>query len=169
MAPLARWTERSRIIGGVSAENVRVVEEIQTSITVEDVVTALDSEEADVRIRRLFMELAEPDFETAMVGPGYTAGRRIEFTGIDGFAEAWRDWTSPFETYDIEVEEMIDAGDQVVSMVAMSGRTRTGGAEITAPGAAVWTVVDGRVRKVEFHIDRDEALRAAGLDPQDRA
>jgi ketosteroid isomerase-like protein len=149
----------------VSAENVQVVEQIQTSIADGDVVAALDNEEADLRIRRLFMDLAEPDFETAMVGPAYMPDRRLEYTGFEGFAEAWRDWTSPFESYEIEVEEMIDAGDQVVSLVAMSGTTRTGGAEITAPGAAVWTVIDGRVRKVEFHIDRDVALRAAGLEP----
>jgi ketosteroid isomerase-like protein len=110
------------------------------------------------------MELAEPDFETAMVGPEYTSAR-LEYTGLEGFVEAWREWTSPFERYEIEVEQMIDAGDQVVSLVAMSGKTRTGGAEITAPGAAVWTVVDSRVRKVEFHIDRGVALRAAGVEP----
>jgi len=146
----------------VSAENVRVVEEIQTAITGVDVVAALDSEEAGLRIRQLFMDLADPDLGIAMVGPGYTSGR-LEYTGLDGFAEAWRDWTSPFESYRIEIEEMIDAGERVVSLVAMSGKTRTGGAEITAPGAAVWTVVDNRVRSVEFHIDRDVALRAAGL------
>ena len=147
----------------MSAENVRVVEEIQTAITGVDVVAALDSEEAGVRIRRLFMHHADPDLEIAMVGPRYTTGR-LEYTGLDGFAEAWRDWTSPFESYRIDVEEMIDAGDQVVSLVAMSGKTRTGGAEIPQPGAAVWTVVDNRVRSVEFHIDRDRALCAAGLD-----
>jgi len=68
-----------------------------------------------------------------------------------------------------ECEEMIDAGDQVVSLVAMKGTTRTGGAEISAPGAAVWTVVDGRVRRVEFHLDRNAALRAAGIDPSSRS
>jgi hypothetical protein len=151
----------------VSAENVRVIEEIQTAITDEDVVAALDSEEADLRIRRLFMDLAEPDFATAMVGPAYMSGRRLEYTGFEGFTEAWRDWTSPFESYQIDIEQMIDAGEQVVTLVAMSGKTRTGGAEITAPGAAVWTVVDGRVRKVEFHIDRAVALRAAGLESAD--
>jgi uncharacterized protein len=148
----------------VSAEAVRVVEEIQVALTAEDVVAALE-DDGDPRVRRLFMERAEPDFEIAMVGPEYVSAR-LEYTGLDGFTEAWRDWTSPFESYRIEVEEMIDAGDQVVTLVAMTGRTRTGGAEITAPGAAVWTVRDGRVRRVEFHLDRNAALRAAGIDPE---
>jgi hypothetical protein len=149
----------------VSAEDVRVIERIQASIADGDVVAALDSDQAGPDVRRLFVELAEPDFETAMVGPAYTSAR-LEYTGFEGFAEAWREWTSPFESYEIEVEQMIDADGQVVSLVEMSGRTRTGGAEITAPGAAVWTLVDGRLRKVEFHIDQNVALRAAGLEPQ---
>jgi uncharacterized protein len=151
----------------VSTEAVRLVEEIQTALTAQDVVTALDEAQADTRARRIFMELAEPDLKVVMVGPDYVS-TQLEFNGLDGFRDAWRDWTSPFEAYRIEVEEMIDAGDRVVSLVAMTGTTRTGGAEITAPGAAVWTVVDGRVRRVEFHIDRDLALRAAGLEPRGR-
>jgi ketosteroid isomerase-like protein len=146
----------------VSAENVRVVEEIQIVLTGTDVVAALD-DTTDQRARRVFMELADPEFEVVMVGPEYVSAR-LEYNGIDGFVEAWRDWTSPFDRYEIEVEEMIDAGEQVVSLVVMTGRTRTGGAEITAPAAAVWTVLDGRVRRVEFHIDRVAALRAARLD-----
>jgi ketosteroid isomerase-like protein len=131
------------------------------------VVTALDDAQADARVRRMFMELAEPDFEVVMVGPDYVS-TQLEFNGLDGFRDAWRDWISPFEAYRIEVEEMIDAGDRVVSLVAMTGTTRTGGAEITAPGAAVWTVVDRWVRRGEFHIDRAAALRAAGLEPGSR-
>jgi ketosteroid isomerase-like protein len=147
----------------VSAENVRVVEEVQKVLTTEDVVAGLDDDEAGERIRRRFMELAEPDFETVMVGPTYMKAR-LEYRGVDGFGEAWRDWTSPFDAYRIEVERMLDAGDKVVSLVAMTGKTRTGGAEISAPGAAVWTIIDGRLRRVEFHLDRDAALRAAGLE-----
>jgi ketosteroid isomerase-like protein len=147
----------------VSTENVRVVEEIQKALTGGDVVAALD-DTTDQRARGVFMEFAEPEFEVVMVGPEYTSAR-AEYNGLDGFVEAWRDWTSPFDRYEIEVEEMIDAGEHVVTLVAMTGRTRTGGAEITAPAAAVWRVLDGRVRRVEFHLDRDAALRAAGIDP----
>jgi ketosteroid isomerase-like protein len=51
----------------------------------------------------------------------------------------------------------------VVSLVAMSGRTKTGGVDVEAAAAAVWTVVDGRLQRVEFHLDRESAIRAAGL------
>lgn len=146
----------------MSAEAVRIVEQIQDIISKEDVVATLEDEGASQGVRQTLMELAEPDFAVVMVGPEYL-GQAPERTGADGFREAWADWTSPFESYRIDVEQVIDAGDQVVSLVAMQGKTKTGGVQIDAPAAAVWTVVDGRLRRVEFHLDRKLALRAAGL------
>ncbi|MEK6328565.1 MAG: nuclear transport factor 2 family protein [Actinomycetota bacterium] len=149
----------------MSAEAVSVVERLQDALGMDDVVAAIGDDQREARVQRAFMELAVPDFEVVMVGPAYQ-GTRLEFSGADGFREAWIDWTSPFEGYRIDLEEIIDAGDRVVSLVTMVGKTRTGGVEVNAPGAAVWTVVDERLRRVEFHLDRQAALRAAGLDPQ---
>lgn len=146
----------------MSAEVVRVVEQIQNALGMDDVVAAIDDDQREARVRQTLMELAEPDFEVVMVGPAYL-GATIETSGADGFREAWTDWTSPFESYRIDLERMIDTGDQVVSLVTMCGRTRTGGVEVEAPGAAVWTVVDGRLHRVEFHLDRQVAMRAAGV------
>jgi ketosteroid isomerase-like protein len=147
----------------VSAEAVRVVEEIQQVLTTQDVVAGLEDEEADHQIRRTFTELAEPEFEVVMVGPEY-ASAVLDYTGFDGFRAAWKDWTSAFEGYRIEVEDMIDAGEKVVTLVSMTGTI--GGNEISAPGAAVWTVVDGRVSRVEFHLDQSAAMRSAGVEPR---
>ena len=81
-----------------------------------------------------------------MVGPTYLS-TQLEFSGLDGFREAWTDWTSPFERYRIELEEMIDAGDRVVSLVHHDGHDDDRAASRSRhAGAAVWTVVDGRVR-----------------------
>jgi len=51
----------------------------------------------------------------------------------------------------------------VVSLVRQTGRTKTGGVEIEAAAAAVWTIRDGKLTRVEFHLDQEAALRAAGL------
>jgi ketosteroid isomerase-like protein len=147
----------------VSAEALRIVEQIQSSLAMGDVVAGLGDAESDQLVRRTLIELAEPDFKVVMVGPAYL-GRTIELSGADGFREAWADWTEAFESYRIDLERLVDAGDRVVSLVTMCGKTRTGGVEVRAPGAAVWTVVDGRLRRVEFHLDRQAALRAAGLE-----
>jgi ketosteroid isomerase-like protein len=150
----------------VSSEALRVVERIQNALLMTgDVVANLEDTEADRRIRRTLMELAVPDFAVVMVGPAYL-GRTIELSGADGFREAWTDWTSPFSSYRVDLDDLIDAGDHVVSLVTMSGKTKTGGVEVNASGGAVWRIVEGRLHRVEFHLDRESALRAAGLDPQ---
>jgi ketosteroid isomerase-like protein len=141
-----------------------VVSRIQSALLTEDVVTALSDEEGGQEVRRAFVEVAAPDFEVAMIGPDYSPARQ-ESRGPEGFTALWRDWTSPFEAYRIEVEEVIESGEKVVTLVRQVGTTKTGGVEIETPAAAVWTVTDGKLRRVEFHLDRDAALRAAGLDP----
>jgi ketosteroid isomerase-like protein len=146
----------------VSAEAVQIVERIQDALDVDDVVGSFDDPEADLRIRQTFAEVAEPAFEVVMVGPDYVP-QRLELTGPNGFREAWEDWTSPFESFRIEVEEVLDAGDKVVSLVRQVGRTKTGGVEIESSAAAVWTIRGGKLQRVEFHLDRDAALRAAGV------
>src|SRR5204862_7862 len=144
----------------------------------------------DARVRRTLMALAEPGFEVAMIGPAYL-GRTVETSGAEGFREVWLDWTSAFESYRIDLERMIDAGERVVSLVTMCAKTRTGaveieelrvrgkhlvalarheatpkGTEATVEGtaAAVMTLRDGRLARIEFNLDRDAALRAAGLE-----
>jgi ketosteroid isomerase-like protein len=148
----------------MSAEAVRIVAQIQATLVGADVVAALDDEEMDRQVRATFDELAAPDFEVVMVGPDYLPAVQQE-NGLPGFDKAWRDWTSPFESFQIVLEDMIDAGEKVVSLVRQTGRTKTGGVEIEASAAAVWTVTDGKLQRVEFHLDRDAALRAAGLEP----
>ena len=140
-----------------------MVEEIQEVLTGDDVVAALN-DQANQKARRVFMELAEPEFEVAMVGPGYSSAR-LDYVGLDGFIAAWRDWTSAYESFRIDVDEMVDAGDKVVSLVRQIGIPKGAHAEIETQGAAVWTIREGRLRRVEFHLDRAAALHAAGLEP----
>jgi ketosteroid isomerase-like protein len=99
-----------------------------------------------------------------MVGPQY-APATLDYKGLDGFVAAWSDWTSAFESFRIEVDEMVDAGENVVSLVRQIGVPKGADGEIETQGAAVWMIRDGRLRRVEFHLDRESALRAAGIDP----
>ena len=61
-----------------------------------------------------------------------------------------------------ELEELIDGGEQIVSI----GRPEGGGgsgAVVELPHAAVWTFREGKIVKVVWFADRAEALEAAGL------
>jgi ketosteroid isomerase-like protein len=150
----------------VSAEAVEIVQRIQSPLVGRDVVAAFDDADAQRLLGETFGQYAHPDFEVSMIGPDYLPNTR-EARGTEGFGELWGDWTSAFATFRIEVEDVIDAGDAVVSLVRQIGTTKTGGAEIETPAAAVWTVRDGLLRRVEFHLHRDAAFRAAGLDPDE--
>ena len=148
-------------------EPLQVVEEIQVALTTEDVVAGLeDLKQGDV-IEATFARLADPEFEVQMFGPedNPPQGFGLEGRGPDGFTRVWEEWMSPFQNFQIEIEEMIPAGDKVVSLVTLSGRTKTGGVEISQAAAAVWTVRNQKLTRAEFHLDRDRALRAAGIDP----
>ena len=58
-------------------------------------------------------ELAWPDLEIAMVGPGGFTGL---FHGINGFREAWDDWLRPFDRYTVEIEELREGGEHLVAL-----------------------------------------------------
>jgi ketosteroid isomerase-like protein len=153
----------------VSDEALKVVEELQAVLTTEDVVAGLANAEQGGVIEATFARLADPDFQVVMVGPEYNPRQAQGFKGrgTDGFTRVWEEWTSAFENFRIEIEETIAAGgEKVVSLVALTGRTRTGSVELSQQAAAVWTVRGGKLARAEFHLDRDRALRAAGLEPQ---
>jgi ketosteroid isomerase-like protein len=65
--------------------------------------------------------------------------------------------------FDQETEELIPAGDKVVALVRWRMRGRASGAEGELSMAMVWTVREQEVAKIEFFLDRAEALAAAEL------
>lgn len=150
----------------MSEQTVQVVERIQqVLLDSENIVADLNDDAQMAEFRAQLMQLVEPDFDVTMVATPTAGGARVERKGVEGFREVWLDWTAAFESFQIELEDMIEAGDQVVSLVHQRGVTKTGGVAIETPAAAVWTVSGERIRAVEFHLDRDSALRSAGVDP----
>lgn len=149
----------------MSAADVEVVARFQEALPTEELVTPLTDEAGDQQLSALLEPLVEPDFETVMLGPEYIAAE-VHEKGIEGFRAAWHDWTSPFESYEIEVEDVVDAPRGVLTLVTQRGVTKTGGIEIEETAAAVWMVRNGKIARVEFHLDQDVARRAAGLSEE---
>jgi ketosteroid isomerase-like protein len=116
------------------------------------------------RLTSAIERVAAPDLEGAMIGPDPSF--RIEFHGADGLVERWRDWLSPYESFRMDIEDLIESGDVLVTCVRQFGTPTGGGPEVDAESAAVWWLRDDRLVRVEFHLDREAALRSAGLDPQ---
>src|SRR3954453_9663185 len=74
------------------------------------ITAAADPSAAAGRLEAL-RELAAPDLEVAMVGPGGFTGT---FHGVEGFESAWEDWLAPFESYSVEPLDLEAAGDCVL-------------------------------------------------------
>jgi ketosteroid isomerase-like protein len=85
------------------------------------------------------------------------------YQGHDGIRQFWRDVLSVIGEFDLEVEELIDAGDQVVAVARERGVGRASGVPLDWSVITVWTVADGKVTHVQVVGDRHHALEAAGL------
>lgn len=83
--------------------------------------------------------------------------------GFDEVREAWLTWFEAFEHVDFEIEELVEAGDQVVAFIRASGRGRESGLPIEQRLPSVWTIRDGRVVRVRGYREAGDALDAAGL------
>ena len=106
-------------------------------------------------------ELAWPNFEVVMVGPMPTA--RIEYRGVGGLIEAWTDWASPYERYEMQVESIEEAGDRALVVIHQAATPTGATAAMENTAAALFTFRDGRLSSIEFHLDADLARREAGL------
>lgn len=83
-----------------------------------------------------------------------------------GLAETNRwlaEWTGAFENWSLEIEEVFDEGEQVVTFVRQRARASQGGPELEMRFAQVWTFREGLIERMEMYLDRSEALKAVGL------
>jgi ketosteroid isomerase-like protein len=85
------------------------------------------------------------------------------FRGHEGLRHYFRERMEAWETVGDDCEELIDAGDQVISVVTSRGRGRVSGIDVEARMARVWTIRGGKVIRVVWFETRAEALEAAGV------
>jgi len=87
------------------------------------------------------------------------------YRGHDGVRAFWRDWLSAWSDLHFEIQDLLDAGDEVVLLVREQrqwGR-RSGIATDVPPYGMVFTLRDGKVIRVRAYPDQEAALEAAGL------
>ena len=75
----------------------------------------------------------------------------------------WRETTSVFGAIDFEVEELIDAGEQVLAVIREREVGRASGAPVEATHLALYTLSGGKVIRLQVFDDRQQALEVAGL------
>ena len=87
---------------------------------------------------------------------GTLEGRDDVRAWLERFLDAW-------EQLDIEVTELIDAGEQVAALVRFRGSGRGSGVPVEGgTDAHLWTVRDGRIVAVTLYQGTQEALEAIG-------
>lgn len=142
----------------MSRENVELVREAMFPGEVDLVRLVREGRFADALAPAAF----EPDVLVAFITP---SGPPTEYHGFEGLLDGWRDWLLPWESYEVDVQEMVDAGERVLAYAVLRGQTRHDGVRLEQPAAAVVTITNGKIARVEFHLDRQEAREAAGLVP----
>jgi len=101
-----------------------------------------------------------PDFECA----NHEFGGEKRYTGLDGLRAFMLDWTAPWVTYRIDTEKAIDLGERVLLLNRDRGRRVGSMQEVEGRLAALWTIFDGKIARLDAYQDRHEALKAVGLE-----
>ena len=134
----------------MSRENVEVVQSIYDAVARHDSAAPFEVYAEDV-----VWDIS--NVATAALNP------KLVYQGHEGVREAWRHALSAFSEISFEVEELLDAGDQVLAVIREREVGRTSGVPVEATHVAVWTLSAGKVTRMQAFDDRKEALEAVGL------
>ncbi len=136
----------------MSQENVEIVRRCAEGMNTRDL-----SDELPPGLLELVDPAVELDLSRNVFNPDIYRG----YSGIEQWRSAVVD---VWESFHGEVEELIDAGNKVVTTVMIRGKGKGSGVDVEMRVFQVWTVRDSKVvRLVGGYRDRSEALDAAGL------
>jgi uncharacterized protein len=86
------------------------------------------------------------------------------FHGHQGVERFFRDWLGTWQNYTIEMRELLDAGDSVVSVFRQRGTGRGSGIESERDFFGVYELRKSKVVRFRLYASRAEALKAVGLE-----
>jgi uncharacterized protein len=131
----------------MSKENVDIVRRAYEAFNAGDPETAMALLDPEVEWT---LPAHFPDAET-------WRGRERVVAGLGTLSDAW-------ESIDVDVQELIDAGDRVVALVHIKGRAALTGLDLGGMGVDghVWTLREGRVVAVRMYGGTEQAL--AGIE-----
>jgi ketosteroid isomerase-like protein len=136
----------------MSQENVEIVRRIYQGFQGEASLVGAFDDAIDDEIE------LHPDPAADWVGVNDT------YRGHDGVRRYMAQVYEAFEDYRPEVEDLLDAGDKVVTLAIEHGRGRASGARVEARRTAhVWTMRANKAIRLDLYLERAKALEAAGL------
>jgi uncharacterized protein len=85
------------------------------------------------------------------------------YRGLSEVEAATKDWLQSWEWFRIELEELIDAGEDVVALTRARGRPRGATSDVIARGAEIWTMRAGKAIAHRSYDSWEEALQSCGV------
>jgi ketosteroid isomerase-like protein len=131
-------------------ENVEIVRRVYDAAARRDAATVLDIYDPEVELDLSRLQVV-----------GFM-GQDV-YRGHEGLRSFFREWHEAWENIEYDYDELIDAGEEVISVVTRRGRGRASGAEVELAVALVWALREGKVVRVAWFRTRAEAIEAAGL------
>jgi ketosteroid isomerase-like protein len=134
----------------VSRENVEIVRGIYDGWASNDAQT---------------LDLIDPEIEIHPDPRSAWPGIESVYQGHAGLTRYLASIYDAFAEYRAEAEDILDAGDQVVTLAIERARGKQSGVPVEIRYTAhVWTIRDRRATRLDVNWDRDDALKAAGLE-----
>jgi ketosteroid isomerase-like protein len=87
------------------------------------------------------------------------------YRGHEGVRTYWRRWLQAWKDLEFEVEDVLDAGDEVVALIRNQRQWGRHSGIVTemSPYGIVFTISGGKVVRWRSFSDQEQALEAAGL------
>jgi uncharacterized protein len=110
------------------------------------------------------LELVDPEVEIEIYTrrPDLPESNRLH--GHSGFLENLNQLTEAFDEIEIEPEEFIEVGDELIVVIRTAGHGKGSGIRVENRVAHVWTLRDGKATRFRVYGSKGEALEALGLD-----
>jgi ketosteroid isomerase-like protein len=145
-------------------EPVEVASRFFRAVETADLVPWVENDEVDLERRKRAEPFLDPEFEVVDSVTLAGLGVRPRGRGWEFLRGNYREMLSAFETYRERVDDVRDlGGGRVLALGEARGRPRGGGPEVVQLGGVIVTVSEGRIVRIEFFLDRAEALAAAEL------
>jgi ketosteroid isomerase-like protein len=107
------------------------------------------------------MMLYDPEVEIDLSRSGMPDGGT--YHGYDGLTLGWATWRGAWDEYEFEIEELTELGDRVLALTRIHARSKGHGIDTDVRGGELLTVRNGLIVHFVNFLDRDAALREAGL------
>ena len=105
-----------------------------------------------------FRRTLHPEFEWYPIDEN-----RMPLHGVQAAVQNRNAWLETWDEHRLDVDEVVEDGDDVVALIHIAARGRGSGATTDIRFYAQIKVRDGKIAYIYDHEDRASALRAAGI------